>query len=417
MKEIKLGICAIIKDTPDYLMKEWIEYHFNNGVNLIHVFIDCDSKPIYQDERVIYTQLTPKSKEKFIDDGVKYCIHKDLGSNIQVGIYNYALELYRDKIDWLALIDDDEFLVLDKNHLTYYNDKTCVLLPWKMMFTNDIKCQNSLKNYIEYPADEMNIGSPKNFKAIINLHKIWKVRAIHDGDYCGVMMDFPQYDTEYLNDRAVFAKMGPVFDIFNNAKNYIRHYKFRSFEEWISSVVDRGYLLYETYEGLTWNITISQFFGANPYYYPYLKKRYINKSEIDENLYTYFLELAGREDVMGTFEYEYSKFPSVSIRADNVVIVYNTKTNSPIDKDVIKQYTSANTKYVFVDYIISVEDSDEIVNEIYKNNVRVKKNDILGWTRLYLKQTGNTTESKTEEEAITEVCHLIFGESAKIEFV
>ena len=136
-----VAICSIVKDTPNYLMKAWIDHHFKIGITDIYLMIDMNSKPIYQDSRVHYEYLTDDTRLTCINLGKRYAI--DIATNdgmyFQVGVYNYMVQKYREKYDWIALIDDDEFLHLDLSILNKYSDRLSVFIPWRMKITYNIE--------------------------------------------------------------------------------------------------------------------------------------------------------------------------------------------------------------------------------------------------------------------------------------
>lgn len=93
----KLGAVAIIKNEAPYL-KEWIEFHKIVGVEVFYLY-DNES-----------TDNTKKILQPYIEQGiVKYEVVR--GKNRQITVYNQAISCYRDDVEWLAIIDADEFIV------------------------------------------------------------------------------------------------------------------------------------------------------------------------------------------------------------------------------------------------------------------------------------------------------------------
>ena len=94
---VDLSICAIMKNEAPYV-KEWIDYHTLVGVKRFYIY-DNESTDNLKEV------LTP-----YIAKGVvvyKYCT----GESMQMPVYNECLEEYRDKNEWMAFINVDEFIV------------------------------------------------------------------------------------------------------------------------------------------------------------------------------------------------------------------------------------------------------------------------------------------------------------------
>ena len=379
--DIKVGICAVVKDTPDYLMKEWINHHFNIGISKIIIYIDCCSKNIYYDDRVEYIQITPELKTELVKEGNKYCFEPDCGSSFQVGIYNTVLEQQRGKLDWLACIDDDEFLVLNFDDLKKYNKYTCVLLPWKMMFTPSIKCEKNLNNFYEFPAYYQHVYSNRYTKALLNVKTCWKDRDLHHGDYSGVIIDLDYTKHDYWKNSLCITEYDYIYSTFMNCKNYIRHYKTRSFEEWVESIVDRKYNVYDIwdYSKRTWNREIRHFFSSNPFFIS-INTKY-DKSFLDK-----WLNEIDRLDIKQTPYYDFASIPENKTLNGNWEIIYNCSGNGMLQEKVIKKNLNKKTNYIIVDYTNDHKHELILKNCKYKKCIILDKNEFILWMRLYVKQ-------------------------------
>ncbi len=116
MAKIDLAIVAIMKNEAPYV-KEWVDYHMLVGV---HKFFIYDN----ESEDNLKEVLQP-----YINNGVvEYTFFP--GKEQQMPAYNDCLQKHREDIEWLAVIDADEFIVPVK-------EKTL---------------QQVLKNYKEYPG-------------------------------------------------------------------------------------------------------------------------------------------------------------------------------------------------------------------------------------------------------------------------
>ncbi|MCS8594986.1 glycosyltransferase [Leuconostoc citreum] len=93
----KLGTVAIIKNEAPYL-KEWIEFHKIVGVEIFYLY-DNES-----------TDNTKEILQPYIKQGVvKYEVVKGTGQ--QISVYNRAIQRYRNEVQWMAILDADEFIV------------------------------------------------------------------------------------------------------------------------------------------------------------------------------------------------------------------------------------------------------------------------------------------------------------------
>lgn len=404
-KKIRVGICAAIKDTPDYIFKEWVNHHFNIGIEKIIVYVDCGSKPIYQDERVEYVYLTNETKKKCLDVGNKYCFEPDCGSNFQVGLSNIELEKHRNDLDWLACIDDDEFLMLNIDDLAEYENETCVLLAWKMMCSYNIKCTYTLENYVEFPPYYFNVYSNRYTKPILNCKKCWADRDLHHGDYSGVIMDCRDITDEYNRNSLYITNNDVIYDIFCRTKNYIRHYKVRSFEEWVETVVDRKYNVYDiyNYSKRTWNREIKQFFSSNPFFAAL-------SSNYDKNMLDSMLEKINRNDIKKTPYYDFAELLVDKKLTGNYTVIYNADENGMISNDKLKSMIKKRKKYIIIDYTFGVE-HDFLKNYDKDNIITISKNEFILWMRLYNKK--NHYVKPNELECVSDTIHEMYP---KIEY-
>lgn len=96
MKKYQLAICAIFKNESRYI-QEWIEYHNMIGVEHFYLY-DNDST---DDISIL---------QKYLDDG-SLTLNRVSSQAKQMPAYNHFLQTYRDEVEWVAIIDLDEFIV------------------------------------------------------------------------------------------------------------------------------------------------------------------------------------------------------------------------------------------------------------------------------------------------------------------
>lgn len=116
---MKVGICAIIKDCNPNYFNEWIEWHQLLGVDYFFIYDNESKIPIKSELPNIH--IIP----------IK-------GSVQQLNAYNSCLSFQKNrelpKCDWIAFIDDDEFIVIESGSIKKFlaNRKTDagVALNW-----------------------------------------------------------------------------------------------------------------------------------------------------------------------------------------------------------------------------------------------------------------------------------------------
>ena len=116
-----LSVAAIMKNEKPYL-KEWLEYHMLQGVE--HFYL-CDNDS---------TDNTKEYLEPYIKKGVITYIPLP-GKNQQKVCYDKIVKEYKEKTEWLAIIDLDEYMVpLEKkdmkSFLKEFSDVSEVSLHW-----------------------------------------------------------------------------------------------------------------------------------------------------------------------------------------------------------------------------------------------------------------------------------------------
>ena len=337
----KVAICSLVKNTPDYLMKEWINHHFNLGVSNIFVYIDKNSYPIYKDDRVTYIQINDNDISILEEEGKKYILKvEDFAITKQLGLYNIFLENNRNNFDWIAFIDDDEFLEIDLSILNNHTEETCIVLPWKMMFSNRIKCDFTLNDYEEYPPILKYAGSSKFVKSIVNTKKIWKIRCIHYGDFTNEILG-----TENIVTKLDYTTEDQILDIFKNSKYYVKHYKIRSLDEWIESIINRGYFINRRFPNNRWDRTIKNYFLQNPLF------DHLGDDDSNDFIKTVLIE-SGYEYILETPYFPEAKIPEYPEITGSFKIIYNYGL-SQLQSEVINKLVKKEEDYIIIDYFIS----------------------------------------------------------------
>lgn len=149
-KRDTLAICAIFKDEAPWL-SEWITYHHAVlGVNIFYLY-NNDSTDNY---REVLAPFLEKGMVTLIDWSSKdpnHLIFKAPEENLlvtaQLGAYNDCLKNKAlGKVDWLAIIDIDEFIVPAQGVDAFYallqeakkRNKGTICLRWKIFGTSEV---------------------------------------------------------------------------------------------------------------------------------------------------------------------------------------------------------------------------------------------------------------------------------------
>lgn len=239
---MKVSICAIIKNEQLYL-DEWIKYHLDLGFSDIFLFEDYDSRPhdsiVEKYDNVTLTKL----------ENIGMCYYED-GKRIpsqsrQYDTYKYALDAYKDKCDWLALIDIDEFITFDEGYdlesfFNEFSDKNAVYLYWKIIGAD------GKISYEDLPVTERF----HNEVGICKMDIGWCMKTIYNMKGDLLMKDIHRA----INGTNTFGMNTYRVKCFKKA--YIRHYFTKSWEEWAKRFTDRG-------DVLLGHRDITQFFECN----------------------------------------------------------------------------------------------------------------------------------------------------------
>lgn len=227
-------ICTAIKNEHRYI-KEWIDYHLSIGFNAIHLFEDYDSES--------HKEFLSEYDNVFIHS-LKDCPRTDYknGDYKQVDMMQYFINTYKDKYDYVAFIDVDEYIRFKDGYdlvslCNEFNSYDAIYLQWNIIGANghikrpEGRIQDNYFGCAEW-------DNPKYcFKSLCNLKHNPEISHCHKIKR-GVF-------TNHKN-----ARRGP-----HKLKAYIDHYFTKSWEDWVARL-DRG----DVVDG---NRKIEEFFRYN----------------------------------------------------------------------------------------------------------------------------------------------------------
>lgn len=239
---MKVGICALIKDCKTTYLNEWLDWHRLIGVDCFFIYDNDSAIPIQNViqnmENVVVIPIAGVVKQL---EAYNDCIKKQ--------------QLAKD-CDWIAFIDDDEFLVFECGNIKIFlqNQKnSAVCLNWVLFGASEPGTENEtqIKKYTRC----LPLTCKVNFhvKSIVNPQKVLCFAHPHIAKY----------------------KTGIAVDVFGNEVNapfvenavhsiaWINHYYCRSRKEYEQKIIrGRSDMLnrmnisyFETYDALATEYT------------------------------------------------------------------------------------------------------------------------------------------------------------------
>lgn len=161
----------MIKDEHLYL-DEWINHHLKIGFHEIYLYEDYDS--------LSHKEITNKYNNVFLFNVKDVGLVKD-NPERQKSLYLYFTTKYKDKMDWCAFIDIDEFIILDGITLqslcdNFFNTEyNAFCLYWKLFNANGHITRPSgglVESYTkEVSVQLIEAKSMFLYKSIVNMHK------------------------------------------------------------------------------------------------------------------------------------------------------------------------------------------------------------------------------------------------------
>ena len=127
-------ICTIGKNENLYI-REYVEHYFNLGVEKIFLYDNND----VEGEK-FESKIADYIKNKFVE-----IIDIRGLSAMQIPIFNYCYRKYRNKYNWIAFLDIDEYLYIENNksindflYEDRFNKCQSIFINWVMYNDNDL---------------------------------------------------------------------------------------------------------------------------------------------------------------------------------------------------------------------------------------------------------------------------------------
>ena len=237
-------IFVLVKDEQLYL-KEFLDYHFNIGINHIFVVEDPKSKShkditdqyskdkvtlmnaldVYETEETYQRALYEidhffNMQSRYLKNGLKY-LHNH---------YNY---------DWCFIIDVDEYITIDKDNindvLEEYKDYDAVVIQWKIFGANGLihKPDYSKKGLIETYTKECQYQRKDDMMWYQKVKTVYNMNHYYYDLYSADHL--PKLNSNWCRTNFTQDKENIIYD-----KIYIRHYITKSWEEYVYKIKVRG---------------------------------------------------------------------------------------------------------------------------------------------------------------------------------
>lgn len=234
---MEIAICALIKDEHRYL-KEWIEYYLKMGVTQFYLYEDYGSKP--------HGEITKDYPEVCLSPLSNLGIPENKEGR-QLEAFQKVIPLLKDKADWCAFFDVDEFMEIDdgvtfEQFLANFNNENGVYVCWEMYGADghvkaiDANVVDTFTKKCPMPKKSLRGGF---VKSIVNLNKNPRMHSNH-------------HVTEGVNTMGLHT-----YQVLCTKKARLKHYFTKSWEEWCWRFYERG-------DVYAFNRRPDEFFESNP---------------------------------------------------------------------------------------------------------------------------------------------------------
>ena len=274
-KNIKVCLCGIGKNENKYV-REWVEHYKSLGFDKIFLFDNNDIDGEKYTE-VIADYINNKFVEVLDVRGLK---------NAQIQSYN---KLYQDheklkNFDWVAFFDLDEFLFIDnnKNIKTLllnkkYDQYNCIAFNWKYFddnnqitvnlnnynvkkrFTHEFK-QNPATKYNEYTFTKRIVRCNIPGVVINSSHGPVDRQSTNESIYCETLKN-TNINCCNVAGKKIAVNDIAIFDDWSWDGAHLRHYRFKTLEEYVNNKMKRGYPTLYKNEGK--DLNLNDFFRLN----------------------------------------------------------------------------------------------------------------------------------------------------------
>ena len=249
---MKVALCCIGRLENCYAV-EYVEYY--KSINVDKIFIYDNN---YDGEEHFEDVLQP-----YIDEGLVEITDFRNKSVCQLGAYQDCYDRHGNEYDWICFFDFDEFLIIDKNDIhnfmNGYKNYQCLLLNWMVMNDNG-QIYNTHRPLMERFTEPMQYDKQVGYDFPENNH----VKCIVKGGQGSIRFSNPHIPSTPMlccNAKGEMVGQAPWIP-YDHSKGYIKHYQYKTIEEWMTKKLKRG-TPDRTYDAFLRNTSIDNFFKVN----------------------------------------------------------------------------------------------------------------------------------------------------------
>lgn len=221
--QYKIGVVCIIKNEADYI-EEWIAFHLVQGVEKIILYDNGSTDSVRRKIR--------KYEEAGLVDFIPYP-----GKKLQCDVYNDAIMRYRDILEYMAIIDADEFLFptnVDDSIVNILDDVFSksekiggCIVNWLCYGSSGHKTKQEgfvIANYINR-GDE-SFEANMNYKTIVRPDKVFSYVCPH----------YPYYYKGIYAVNSAGRRVNATMEKGDYSRLRINHYFTKSYEEYVEKM-------------------------------------------------------------------------------------------------------------------------------------------------------------------------------------
>jgi len=260
----RVAVCGIAKLENHYI-KEWVDHHLSLGFDKIFIYDNNDT-----DGEWIKDAVQESPRVKIIDARGK--------KDYQVEAYDDCYQTYGKDFDWMLFIDIDEFFTLNKHSTVqeylneyeqHFGDALIILYRWKYYDDNNlVKVENNnynLLNRLTHPAKTVSEDMLCKQLVKTNIPGL-HVNAVHQ---LKPKTSPVETKAEMINDQANLRFYDGTgyysngLDMVTQAPAYLKHFKFKTIQEYLDFKCIRGYPMPYKNSGIF--LGIREFFNNNQF--------------------------------------------------------------------------------------------------------------------------------------------------------
>ena len=241
---MKIAICAIIKNENLYL-REWVEHHKNLGFDKI-ILYDNNAVDGEFPQQVIFDHVESEYVDVHNVRGVPFCYSNVSQKHyLQSEIYNKCINEYKDKYEWIAFIDVDEFFEIESGNIHHtFNlmeyDKTeydTILVSWMsigdiQLYYKEQPIKERFSEVIQNNIDPNN-GRPMGLSSLYvkTILRTSSNKLFWESPHCPAYSNACSSELTPINmngyaGASAFSR--PIWKIM-----YVKHYCIKSFSEYL----------------------------------------------------------------------------------------------------------------------------------------------------------------------------------------